>query len=226
MTSEAPRKTGKWLRDGVPHSGWKCTEVVEGGPLCDMCEVTHIVYAHVMTHPQYPGWLECGYVCAGFMTDSPAVELVRELLYKWRQSQDKTPIEAIRRKGWHRTSYTDESHEFGYSPTRYYNASRHLDFRVKIANSGRWHYRLFRDWRTVLLSSEQPYPSVEAAALAGIEHAELLMVDPIWQAADCEAEAERLAANAAAQAATDLKDALCYARENGREDIAAALEAG
>jgi hypothetical protein len=226
MASEAPRKTGKWLRDDVPHSGWTCAEVVEGGPLCDMCEVTHIVYAHVMTHLQYPGFLECGYVCAGFMTDSPAVELVRELLFKWRQSQDKTPIEKIRRKSWSRTSYTDGNHGFAWVDKRFCAVEARLGLSVRIENNDGWRYLLFlHNQRREQLSSDA-FPTAEAAALAGIEHAELLMADQFWQAADCEAQAEHWAAWRAERTAADLRDAIKFARMHGCEGIAAALEAG
>jgi hypothetical protein len=226
MTAEAPRKTGKWLRDDVPHFGWTCTEVVEGGPLCDMCEVTHIVYAHVMTHPQYPGWLECGYVCAGFMTDGPEVELVRELLYKWRRAQEKTPIEKLRRKNWHRTSYTDGSHGFAWSDQRRRPIEAQLNVSVKIENCDGWRYRLFFHNGHGPQLSSNAFLTVEAAALAGIEHAELLMADPLWQAADCEARAEHWAVRAVEKAASERRDDAKVARWMGNEDLAIRVESG
>jgi hypothetical protein len=76
---EAPRKTGKWLRDDIPHTGWRCIVIDERGGICEMCEVTQIVYAHRMVHDRYPLWLDCGCVCAGFMAEEPATEQLREL---------------------------------------------------------------------------------------------------------------------------------------------------
>lgn len=75
---EAPRKTGKWLRGDVPHTDWRCVEIEERPGTCEMCEVTKIVYAHRMTHEGYPLWLDCGCICAGFMTEDPATENLRE----------------------------------------------------------------------------------------------------------------------------------------------------
>jgi hypothetical protein len=226
MTAEAPRKTGKWLRDNVPHSGWTCSEVVETNSLCEMCEVTHIVYAHVMTHPRYPGWLNCGYVCAGFMTDSPEVELVRELLYKWRRAQDKTPIEKLRRKNWRRMRLINNGHEFYWSQRQRCPIEARLNLSVKIENRDGWRYRLFFHHEHKAAVFSDPFSTAEAAALAGIEHAELLIADLNWQAADCEAQAESWAVWRAQQAASNLRDALAFARAHGREDVAAALTAG
>lgn len=73
---KAPRKTGHWLRDDVPHSGWRCEGITDPEDIftrivttCEMCEVTGIAHQHVMTHETLPGVeLMCGYVCAAFMT--------------------------------------------------------------------------------------------------------------------------------------------------------------
>src|SRR5262249_46036107 len=97
---EIPRKTGKWLRNDVPHTGWRCIEVTDRGWICEMCEVTQIVYVHVMLHEQYPLSLNCGCVCAGFMVEDPATEQLREVLYKWHRQQllNRTPVEKLRRR--------------------------------------------------------------------------------------------------------------------------------
>jgi len=66
---------GKWGQAGVPHRGWRCTELEDlreadsSEPLaiCEMCESAEIRYRHLMTHPHYPGILWCGAICAGHM---------------------------------------------------------------------------------------------------------------------------------------------------------------
>src|SRR4029450_130425 len=108
-----PRKTGKWLRDDVPHTGWSCTEIKDGGDICEMCEVTRIAYRHIMVHDKYPLPLECGCV-AGFMTEDPKSESLREFLYKWRKLQQGTPIKKLRRKAWRRDGHRLD-HVFGWS---------------------------------------------------------------------------------------------------------------
>jgi len=101
----APRQTGKWLRADIPHTGWRSIEINDSGSMCEMCEVTPITYAHIMQHEHYPLPLECGCVCAGYMTDDPAAEQLREVIYKWRRLQllHRTPIEKLRRQGWSTT---------------------------------------------------------------------------------------------------------------------------
>lgn len=63
---------GKWSQAGVPHRGWICVNVEDlGAPdtMCEMCERQEIRYVHYMTHPNYPGELACGCICAGYMEE-------------------------------------------------------------------------------------------------------------------------------------------------------------
>jgi hypothetical protein len=63
--------TGKWAQSGVPHRGWKCIGIRdddgEEPARCEMCELRTVRYVHVMRHPDYPGTLEVGRVCAAIM---------------------------------------------------------------------------------------------------------------------------------------------------------------
>jgi hypothetical protein len=211
---EAPRKTGKWLRDDIPHTGWRCIEIDERGGICEMCEVTQIVYAHRMAHDRCPLWPDCGCVCAGFMAEEPATEQLRELLYKWRKLQWDTPIEKLRRKGWHRGS-RKQGHVFGWSFSDRVHHSPIDSFGVEISNADGWRFHVYHPWHTEIRRSE-PFATDVLAATVGIAWAEMLMA-----ASECEAIAERRAASDAETLARDIRFTALQARELGREDIAA-----
>jgi hypothetical protein len=62
--------TGKWAEPGVPHRGWSCVGVSDLGEVsetCAMCETAEIRFVHHMIHPDYPGELGCGCICAEHM---------------------------------------------------------------------------------------------------------------------------------------------------------------
>jgi hypothetical protein len=179
MPIEAPRKTGKWLRDDVPHTGWRCIEVNDHGAVCEMCEVTEVRYVHVMQHERYPLRLDCGCVCAGFMAEDPATEELREYLYKWRKLQhdNRTPIEKLRRKHWRHVG-VPKGCVFGweFKVGRYYDPSDWMNFHVSISNTDGWRYHLYQPARTKHLTSD-PFATDVLAAMAGIERAEMLMAN-------------------------------------------------
>ena len=112
------RQWGKWGKPGVPHKGWQCIDTQDLGPdrddwqKCEMCEAMDIRYVHVMTHPDYPGELGCGCVCAGNMEQNLQAARQRESSMKtslrrreafprsrdWRISRNGNPW--MRRDGW------------------------------------------------------------------------------------------------------------------------------
>lgn len=220
---EIPRKTGKWLRGDIPHTGWTCVEAEESSTFCEMCEVTPIVYAHVMKRAHYPFPLYCGCVCAGFMAEDPTTEQLRELLYKWRKLQWGTPIEKLRRKGWHRSSHK-QGHLFGWDFGRTVHHSPIDSFEVDISNTDGWRFYVYHPWHTEIMRSE-PFATDGLAATAGIAWAEMLMANAQWVASECEAIAERLAALHAETVARDIRYTAMQARELGCEDLATAVEA-
>lgn len=66
---------------GVLHSGWHCVDIEDlGEPHAEreMCESQTIRYVHHMEHPDYPGSLAVGCVCAGHMEGSLAAVRDRE----------------------------------------------------------------------------------------------------------------------------------------------------
>ena len=65
-----PLETNLWKRADVPHEGWCCVNLIDlGSPsgTCGMCGHQIIRYVHIMTHPDYPGSVGAGSVCAGRM---------------------------------------------------------------------------------------------------------------------------------------------------------------
>ncbi|HWK94504.1 MAG TPA: hypothetical protein VNR39_03680 [Pseudolabrys sp.] len=112
------RRWGKWSQPGVPHKGWSCEGTDDLGPdrenwqTCEMCEAMEIRYVHSMTHPDYPGQLDCGCVCAGHMEQDLQAARDREASMKksakqriafprrreWRVSTNGNPT--IRIDGW------------------------------------------------------------------------------------------------------------------------------
>src|SRR4051794_39614902 len=73
LTVEGPSgRFGKWSQPGVPHRGWSCVDIEDlGAPdlVCEMCERQEIRSVHHMEHPDYPGSLRCGCICAGHMEE-------------------------------------------------------------------------------------------------------------------------------------------------------------
>ncbi len=197
-----------------------------------MCEVQKITYNHVMVHEKLPGVvLDCGVVCAAYMTGNAEQERLREALYKWGQDhrREQTPVEKLRRKGWHGTHYTSGEHLWTLRDDgkKYHGPG----FVVRVKDRDGWRYSVRREWwdwrdETKHINSE-PFASDVEAALAGIERAELLRTDPQWMEADREAEAVHRAAWKAENEEKNLRDAVRLMSEHhGCSDLAAAMEQG
>lgn len=70
--------SGLWDEPSIARRGWVCVDVYDAKdgddhadialPTCEMCCVREIRYVHVMEHPDHPGQLEVGCICAGWMT--------------------------------------------------------------------------------------------------------------------------------------------------------------
>jgi hypothetical protein len=79
--------SGKWKQPGVPHKGWTCIGMTDlGEPIetCEMCESQEIRYVHEMSHPEYPGYLGVGCVCAEHMEAVSTAARKREADFKSR----------------------------------------------------------------------------------------------------------------------------------------------
>jgi hypothetical protein len=225
----ALRKTGKWGRDDYPQSGWQCVHINDHGAICEMCEVQKIVYVHVMVHEKLPGVrLDCGLVCAGHMRGDVAYAKLREGLFKWRYeaSRNKTPIEKLRRKGWSGKHRSDGSHAWTlYDQAKAFSKG---SFRVGVKDRDGWRFEVSRDWwdrrNESLPIHGGPFESGIEAALAGIEHAELLKADSEWMAADGAARAAHRAAFKAEHEAKLLDYAIREMTERGHVDLAEKLK--
>lgn len=72
---------GKWSQPGVPHHGWRCVyveDLEEPSEICGMCESAEIRFVHYMKHPDYPGELGVGCVCAEHMEQDYVAPKERE----------------------------------------------------------------------------------------------------------------------------------------------------
>jgi hypothetical protein len=73
-----------WDKEGVPHKGWVCTEMIDLGEgledldaderkdyyeSCQMCNQEGIRFVHVMEHKDFEGVLRVGYKCAEKMEE-------------------------------------------------------------------------------------------------------------------------------------------------------------
>jgi hypothetical protein len=91
--------TGKWRDPGVPHRGWThlgCEDSGELSTVCGMCEKETIRHIHTVTHPDYPGELHVGCICAEHMTEDYIGPRAAEGVVKRRRSRLATFLE----RGW------------------------------------------------------------------------------------------------------------------------------
>jgi hypothetical protein len=71
----------RWDQPGVPHKGWTAEHVEDHEePVfqCEMCGNPAVRYVHVMVHPEWPGELRVGCICAGRMEENYAAARDRE----------------------------------------------------------------------------------------------------------------------------------------------------
>lgn len=91
MSRDKHTQRGKWSEAGVPKKGWTCTgvdDLEEPSILCEMCGAAEIRYAHTMEHPDFPGELQVGCVCAEHMEQD----------YKRPREREKSLKSASRRR--------------------------------------------------------------------------------------------------------------------------------
>lgn len=87
MDRDSHTRRGKWSEAGVPKKGWTCVgveDLEEPSQLCEMCDSAKIRYAHIMEHPDYPGSLQVGCVCAELMEEDYKRPREREKRQKFR----------------------------------------------------------------------------------------------------------------------------------------------
>ena len=153
--------TGKWRQAGVPHKGWTCVNIIDNGEpefVCEMCEVMHIRYIHVMEHAAHPP-LACGCICAGHMEEDVHGARKRESGFKSRQ---------LRRKNWLSRRWQHSARGNDFLNVRGYN--------VVVFPSGFGGYcgRLTRRDGVGGSRFVAAHPSPEAAKLAAFDELERL----------------------------------------------------
>ena len=94
------RRCHKRLRElGAPLENWRCEGVIDGEEadfVCELCDCKKVRYIHVMTHPDYPGELKVGCICAGIMEGNRMAAIARDEAAK-RKSQRRSNF---RKKKW------------------------------------------------------------------------------------------------------------------------------
>lgn len=148
--------TGKWTEPNVPHKGWTCEDVTDlEAPLavCDMCEVQVIRYVHTMSHPDYPGLLECGCICAGHMEE----DLIRA-----RLREHNLRLRSARRDRW-----VNRHWRVSQSGNEFINAE---GFNVVVfVRNGIWGARVQDRDTGYARFSQKPYATPSAAKLAAFD---------------------------------------------------------
>jgi hypothetical protein len=89
----------RWDRPGIPRKGWSCLDVEdheEPDFQCELCGYPEVRFVHVMEHPEFPGPLLVGCVCAGHMEGDYAAPRERE-----REARNR----AQRRQRWCRSTF-------------------------------------------------------------------------------------------------------------------------
>jgi len=85
-----PTEKNLWKRADVPHKGWSFVNLIDLGTpsgVCGMCGHQIIRYVHILTHPDYPGSIGAGSVCAGRMEGNYDKTEKREREYKNMQTR-------------------------------------------------------------------------------------------------------------------------------------------
>ena len=148
---------GKWSMSGVPHKGWTCIDIEDlGAPdaICEMCERQDIRYVHAMQHPDYPGILHCGCICAGHMEEDVVRARRREASMK---NAARRRAAWPDRKAWRRSRQGDM-------------VIRDRGFHVTIfERDGGWHGLIQRPATGYKRFSRRVYPSERTAQLAAFD---------------------------------------------------------
>ena len=155
--NETTRATGKWSQAGVPHKGWSCIDIEDLGEpsaICEMCETQDIRYVHTMTHPDYPGQLGCGCVCAGRMEEN----------YEGARQREKIVRNAASRKRrWLSRDWRVSGKGNPYLNTDGYNVVIY----PSRSNSGQqiWGFRVTNRATDGFLQSRKPCPTCRATIM-------------------------------------------------------------
>ncbi|ASD26541.1 MULTISPECIES: hypothetical protein [Brevundimonas] len=159
--SEAHRGTGKWAQAGVPHKGWSCVDIEDLGEpavTCEMCETQEIRFVHHMTHPNYPGELGVGCVCAGRMEENYDAA---------RQRETTARNQAGRKRKW-----LSRTWRVSFSGNEFLNTDGYNIVVFQQSSGpqrGSWTFRVTNRGTLDSLQARKPYPSSDAAKLRAFD---------------------------------------------------------
>lgn len=151
---------GKWAEAGVPHKGWTCVgvhDLEQERQTCEMCEGQEIRYVHAMEHPEHPGTLSVGCVCAGHM----------EADYEGAKKRERAVRNTASRKSrWLSRKWKTSAKGNSYLTTR-------DQFHVVVfpANPARteWSARVEDKATAAAIYSRRTYPTQDQAKLAAFD---------------------------------------------------------
>jgi len=165
--SAVKRRFGKWSDPKVPHKGWSCTGTEDLGSdatqTCEMCETSHIRYAHTMEHPDYIGSLVVGCICAGNMEQD------------LRRAKDRES--RVRNRAGKRTKWVSRNWKTSAKGHRYLVAD---GYRTTVRQNP-------RGWMAVVASIDDEddvtfgnkhFPTTEAAQLAAFDFISSRLLKP------------------------------------------------
>jgi hypothetical protein len=147
---------GRWDKPGIPHKGWRCTDVVdlrangetEGDTNyanCEMCGNERIRFVHIMVHPEIPEEFNVGCICAEKMSGDKIGPRDREtkLRNRW-----------IRRNRWLKRKWRTSAKGNSYLNIDGNNVGVHSNAR------GLWSFRINSDF------SRQYFDTMDEAKIA------------------------------------------------------------
>lgn len=84
-----------WNRQGLPHKGWSCVNVVDSGHAsskCEMCGNSNLRYIHFLEHDEYDGQLKVGGECSQKLAENySTASSVEEYTRRYPKEQAKWP---------------------------------------------------------------------------------------------------------------------------------------
>lgn len=159
-----------WDQPGVPHKGWTCEGVSDleaPDGTCEMCGREEVRYIHHMVHPDYPGGLDVGCVCAEKMEEDRVAPRLRE---------GKLRNVAARRRRWQSRVWKVSAAGNPYLNTDGFNVS------VFQKKDGTWGGKLEERSSGRFVFSRRHYPTESAAKLGAFDGMIFLKTSRGWGA--------------------------------------------
>lgn len=94
-----PKRLGPnalWSRPGFPHRDWTwltVRELADRDHTCDACDYQKVRFVHILSHADWPQYIEIGCVCAEYLTGQTGAT---------RKAESRAKAAAKRRRDAHR----------------------------------------------------------------------------------------------------------------------------